>query len=302
MKFFKRKITVALLALLVSLCVCVQANAEAVYVVNGYAYNILNNYSIAICGWEGESTDLVIPNALVGRNVVSVAARALKDNTEVTSVDFSNANYLNTIEMEAFYGCTGLTEVDIPRTVTAMGDNVFQNCTSLQSVNIHATMTAIPEMCFYNCTSLTEVSISPTVTEIKKFAFANCSALEYIEIPTTVTNIVSSAFRNTNVTIGCYFNSYAYQFAKDNNMPFKLLDQFVLGDANGDGKVNINDVTAIQRHLSELELLNDLQLVAADVNSNGIWEISDATTLQGYLAEYAVDYPINQTVTRRDFM
>ena len=298
MKIFKRRILVALLALLVSLCVCVQANAEAVYVVNGYAYNILNNSSIAICGWEGESTDLVIPESIVGRNVVSVASRALKDNTELTSVDFSNANYISTIEMEAFYGCTGLTEVDLPRTVTAMGDSVFQNCTSLQTVNIHATMTSIPEMCFYNCTSLTEVTIPPSVTEIRKFAFGNCTSLDYIEIPETVTNIVSSAFRNDNVTIGCYFNSYAYQFAKDNNIPYKLLDKFLLGDANGDGSVNINDVTTIQRHLAQLEQIEEIYLYAADANQDGTLDISDATTLQMYLAEYDIPYPIGEVMTQ----
>ena len=298
MKIFKRRILVALLALLVSLCVCVQANAEAVYVVNGYAYNILNNSSIAICGWEGESTDLVIPESIVGRNVVSVASRALKDNTELTSVDFSNANYISTIEMEAFYGCTGLIEVDLPRTVTAMGDSVFQNCTSLQTVNIHATMTSIPEMCFYNCTSLTEVIIPPSVTEIRKFAFGNCTSLDYIEIPETVTNIVSSAFRNDNVTIGCYFNSYAYQFAKDNNIPYKLLDKFLLGDANGDGSVNINDVTTIQRYLAELETLEGIYLHAADANQDGTVDIADATVIQMYLAEYAMEYPIGEVMTQ----
>ena len=298
MKIFKRRILVALLALLVSLCVCVQANAEAVYVVNGYAYNILNNSSIAICGWEGESTDFVIPESIVGRNVVSVASRALKDNTELTSVDFSNANYISTIEMEAFYGCTGLTEVDLPRTVTAMGDSVFQNCTSLQTVNIHATMTSIPEMCFYNCTSLTEVIIPPSVTEIRKFAFGNCTSLDYIEIPETVTNIVSSAFRNDNVTIGCYFNSYAYQFAKDNNIPFVLLDSFLLGDANGDGSVNINDVTTIQRYLAELETLEGIYLHAADANQDGTVDIADATAIQMYLAEYEMDYPIGEVMTQ----
>ena len=298
MKIFKRRILVALLALLVSLCVCVQANAEAVYVVNGYAYNILNNSSIAICGWEGESTDLVIPESIVGRNVVSVASRALKDNTELTSVDFSNANYISTIEMEAFYGCTGLTEVDLPRTVTAMGDSVFQNCTSLQTVNIHATMTSIPEMCFYNCTSLTEVTIPPSVTEIRKFAFGNCTSLDYIEIPETVTNIVSSAFRNDNVTIGCYFNSYAYQFAKDNNMPFVLLDSYLLGDANGDGYVNINDVTAIQCHLAELESLEGIYLHAADANQDGTVDIADATVIQMYLAEYEMEHPIGVVMTQ----
>ena len=31
--------------------------------------------------------------------------------------------------------------------------------------------------------------------------------------------------------------------------------EFVLGDVNGDGIVSISDVTAIQRHLAQLELI-----------------------------------------------
>ena len=62
--------------------------------------------------------------------------------------------------------------------------------------------------------------------------------------------------------------------------------QYQIGDTNLDGIVSINDVTEIQRHIAELELLTDEQLDLADTNGDGEINISDATHLQMYIAEY----------------
>lgn len=59
-----------------------------------------------------------------------------------------------------------------------------------------------------------------------------------------------------------------------------------IGDTNLDGIVSIGDVTAIQRHIAELELFTEDQLAVADTNADGEINISDATHLQMYLAEY----------------
>lgn len=67
-----------------------------------------------------------------------------------------------------------------------------------------------------------------------------------------------------------------------------LVGDAIIGDADSDNCVNINDVTAIQRHLAELELLSDAQLVISDTNGDGEYDIADATHLQKYLAEYDV--------------
>lgn len=61
-----------------------------------------------------------------------------------------------------------------------------------------------------------------------------------------------------------------------------------IGDTNLDDHINILDVTAIQRHLSELEPLTDEQLAVADTNGDGEVTIEDATHLQKYLAEFDV--------------
>ena len=62
----------------------------------------------------------------------------------------------------------------------------------------------------------------------------------------------------------------------------------LIGDVNLDGRVDIRDVTAIQRHLAEIELLSGQTLALADTNGDGEIDISDATHLQMYLAEFDV--------------
>ena len=78
--------------------------------------------------------------------------------------------------------------------------------------------------------------------------------------------------------------------------PYYTPDPSILGDANGDRFVDINDVTAIQRHLAEAAPIEESLVTAADVNADGTVDIADATALQAYLAEYAVAYPIGQPI------
>lgn len=60
----------------------------------------------------------------------------------------------------------------------------------------------------------------------------------------------------------------------------------MMGDTNGDEKIDINDVTVIQRCMAEyIELTAELEAVA-DVNGDDKVDINDATHLQKYLAEF----------------
>ncbi|MBQ9577328.1 MAG: C10 family peptidase [Muribaculaceae bacterium] len=84
-----------------------------------------------------------------------------------------------------------------------------------------------------------------------------------------------------------YFaNSYDWNWFLDDPVPFTVGDwvtppdpQFLLGDVNNDGLVNISDVTA----LINLLLKGADYLEAADMNQDGIMNISDVTALINYL-------------------
>ena len=56
----------------------------------------------------------------------------------------------------------------------------------------------------------------------------------------------------------------------------------LIGDTDLDGNITISDVTAIQRHIAELDIFTDEQIALADTNGDGVINITDATHLQMY--------------------
>ena len=60
----------------------------------------------------------------------------------------------------------------IPDSVTEIGDNAFYDCTGLTNVVIPSTVTVIGEYAFSGCSGLVSVVISDSVTEIKSEAFS----------------------------------------------------------------------------------------------------------------------------------
>ncbi len=94
----------------------------------------------------------------------------------------------------AFNGCSGLTSVTIPNSVTSIGNRAFSGCSGLKSVTITNSVTSIRDYTFYECKSLTSVIIPNSVTSIGVRAFERCSGLTSVTIPNSVTYIRNYAF------------------------------------------------------------------------------------------------------------
>ena len=289
-----KSICVFLSVLLLLIVSIVTANAETIYQLDGYSYKMINNRSVALCGWDNRSTDLVVPRTIVDREVTEISAFSFMGNQIITSIDLTYAHNLTKIGASAFDGCNSIAnKVIIPKSVTSIGFAAFYDCSSVPEFDIYANIKKVSEEVFYKCSSLKTVTLREGIEEIGNHAFADCTELEYTNIPNTINYISSSAFQNDpNLTLGVWFGSYGYEYAQSHNIPYILLDSVLLGDANGDGNVNISDVTDIQRAVAEMDTLDDLRKKAADVNGDGVVTIDDATFLQMYLAEFATDYPI----------
>ena len=105
-------------------------------------------------------------------------------------------------------------------------------------------VTSIGNRAFYNCSGLTSIEIPAGVTSIGVSAFEECESLTSIEIPAGVTSIGHDAFGAClDLVIACYKDSYAYNYAIDNNIPVKLLEVETPGDASGDDKPTPNPTT-----------------------------------------------------------
>ena len=104
----------------------------------------------------------------------------------------------------AFYGCTTITSVTIPNSVTSIGENAFQGCTNLTSVTIGNSVTSIGISAFESCTSLTSITIPKSVTSIGGFAFVYSTSLIRVNFLGNAPTIGSFPFDSTNVNLKIY--------------------------------------------------------------------------------------------------
>ena len=109
----------------------------------------------------------------------------------------------------AFKGCSSLTSVNIPSSVTEIGWYAFKDCSSLTSVNNLSSVTYIGYSVFKGCSSLTSVNIPSSVTLIDAATFSGCISLTSVNIPSSVTEIADSVFYD------CKGLKSIYVFAED---------------------------------------------------------------------------------------
>ena len=204
-----------------------------------FEYDFLDDGTLEITKYTGESENVVIPSTINGEKVTSIKYFAFRDCTNLVSVTipssvtkiggqaFENctsltsvtiANGVTNIDGYAFINCTSLVSIKIPSSVTKIGDSVFSGCTKLANITVDSgnkyyssengilfNKNKLELLVFPNDNSIKEYTIPNSVTSIGDYSFDNCSSLTSITIPNSVTNIGSRAFSDckslANLTI-----------------------------------------------------------------------------------------------------
>ncbi len=162
-----------------------------------------NSYEVSGIG-RITSSEIVIPSTYDDGThgtlaVTSIKDSAFKDKTTITSITIPNS--VTKIDINAFYGCTGLNgSVVIPDSVTSMGGHAFYKCSNLKSVIIGSGLEYISYSTFTQCSSLTTVSLGNNIKRINTFAFQECSSLTSILFPDGLTKISENAFYMCGLT------------------------------------------------------------------------------------------------------
>ena len=133
--------------------------------------------------------------------------------------------------------------------------------------------------------------------ELSAVAHSETGTLYSAKIPKSSYSIYFSDENRRTLDISKYITHNAcFEFGttlENNRYDYKsyLLNEHLdkldvlTGDVNTDGKVSIQDATAIQKHLANITELGGKGKTAADFNSDGKITIKDATAIQKFLAK-----------------
>lgn len=201
-------------------------------------------------------------------SIISVGDSSFYACSGLKSVYIPNAT---TIEFGAFDSCTFLTDVYMPK-VTTLGRWAFNNCPSLTSIDMPSA-TSIGGLAFGYCTSLTNINM-PKVTTVGIRAFAG-SGIKSIDL-SNVTSIGKNAFEACeNVTICAPLNSYAHQYALDNDINFVELET--------------EKIKSVSHQIVDGKIIFTIVSSAGDYNRI---KLMDSNNLKSYIA-YTSTYTVN---------
>lgn len=110
---------------------------------------------------------------------------ALTDLIFEENPDIANAVDLTICE-SGFSGCTKLNNLVFCDNITTIGKKAFYNCSSLEKVSLPKNCIRINEECFSSCKSLNKLKLNSKLNEINKQAFLNCNSLTTVTIPGNV--------------------------------------------------------------------------------------------------------------------
>ncbi len=160
----------------------------------GLEYTLSSDKTYYSVSGIGTCTDLdvVIPEVYEGLPVKHIVTSAFSSCSSLTSIEIPGS--VTTIGDGAFENCSNLMNITIPDSVIRIGAAAFYNCSSLMNVTIPYGVISVRYNMFSGCSNLTSITISDSVTSIDGGAFYGCSALTSISIPYSVTSIGVNAF------------------------------------------------------------------------------------------------------------
>lgn len=156
-------------------------------------------YPVANFGLGSNDTSVVFDNSTLSANTkvsfsgsIVIRDYSFYQCTNISEVDLTN---VTRIGGNSFIGCTGLTSITFPDTVTGLtGSSTFEGCTGLTSITFPDTFTSLGDRSFYGCTGLTSINLNSMVSmEIQ--CFNGCTGINRpLILPETLTSVGQTSF------------------------------------------------------------------------------------------------------------
>lgn len=234
-----------------------------------------------------QNIDLVI-----GPNVKHIPAYLLMPNMmtpnvhpNVKSISFDKNCKLESIGEYAFYGLNRITRVDLPDTVTeigdyafyetgleeiqlekveSIGDGAFRFCSKLEYISLPNTLESLGDYAFNADNKLVQIDLSKTkVTEVGFATFKDCSSLKRFKLSSETVKVGESAFEGCSsleevvlpedvevLDVKTFKDCVAVNYVELNE------SLKTLGNSAFEGCLGVNDLIIKSTNIHNLELNN----------------------------------------------
>ena len=261
--------------------------------------------SITNIGEEAFYGCSALTSIAVPEGVTCILPYTFYECSSLTSITLPDT--LISIESWALDDCTALTSVFIPKGVTSIASGFLKGCSAAVSIDVDEENTVFSSkdgvlfnkeqtvlLRFPSGNEQTEYVIPETVTGIAFHAFRDCSHLLSIRIENPDCEIIENKYTlpeqaviygYENSTAQAYAEKYGYQFEVIGSEPEteSRAEEFLSGDADLSGKVDILDVITLNRAILGKETLTENQIKAIDFNQNGKPDSEESLMILKYI-------------------
>lgn len=223
--------------------------------------------SIEITGFDNSVSDVVISSEIEGLPVTAISVGAFYLST-ITSIEVPDS--VTSIGEMAFLGCTSLKSVKLSTGVAKIDKNAFGSCSALQEIQVakdnpnFSSLNGVlyskkqDTLVIYPAAKTDAAYIIPSgVTSVAMYAFSENPYLETLTIPNSLIKVGDSAFYNCKNLRAVSYNGTEEEW---NQITIGLLNEKLTG-AN----------------------IQYQERIIGDVNADGAFTVSDVVLLQKWL-------------------
>ena len=223
--------------------------------------------SIEITGFDNSVSDVVIPSEIEGLPVTAISVGAFYLST-ITSIEVPDS--VTSIGEMAFLGCTSLKSVKLSTGVAKIDKNAFGSCSALQEIQVakdnpnFSSLNGVlyskkqDTLVIYPAAKTDAAYTIPSgVTSVAMYAFSENPYLETLTIPNSLIKVGDSAFYNCKNLRAVFYNGTEEEW---NQITIGLLNEKLTG-------------ATIQYQ----------ERIIGDANADGTFTISDVVLLQKWL-------------------